>query len=482
MTALQKTKTSGTPASTYRLVVWHPAIHWLYAENLHYFLLKIRAFSNDTITEIDKLLHESGASGRCLYQVYGTYDFMIRVWLNQNKRSALISRIMQSEHIHNADEFIADTTAIDFFPIRPIDRETIQRLATQHYTPEKLRRAQNGDAELLKQLKKQGLVIKHTTIRKRSGIKFFWLLRCAPDRKTSLGDSLEQYLVEHASAKDDLIEDLSMYRGNGFANFIVKGIASDFFAIGSFVNSFLASHSKLNVESETMLVTRQDFGESECDNIDFNTTLSTWQQLQIEQAIGLNEYELRELVNMAKEDKDVFVEQFEKAFDAGLFPLDREQILTQVFKAYLAKNNSHLMSALALLFINLESNLRPFLVMTAQELFGQDWQKTKMSEIMNAAKLAAGKTVSSFTMGDYVAFLGHLDKHHNAIITTKLGPNWEKALRESIKQRNDLLHGKIDQPVEDWKQSVAMATALLPIYQAMRGNVEATALDMRGAS
>ncbi len=454
--------------SSCQLVVWHPWIHDLYGETLHYFLLKVRPTIN-TIEVIDKLLEENNVMGRCLYEVYGTYDYMLRTWLTDNKRASLIKKIMGSKYIRTAHEFIANTDSIDFFQDK-VDRIPLIEKATRDYSSEIIRKAKKGDAKILNDLKKDGLIVKLLPATSQPRIKFFWLLRCPPAQQPFVVQPLREYLSSFMEQETSAIKELSFYLGTGFADFIIKGVASDYFAIRPFVMEFLTSSKAQNFDlgSETLLVTTSDFSDKECDYIDFDIGISTHQRTLIETILGVSDSDIDKLHKLPRKDKHAFLEQLEEIYDKNLFSFDDDKILVQMFKAFLTDDNNLIRSALALLFINLERTLRIFFITVMKELYGKTWQEKSLTELKRKVGIDDEQKLKSFTIINYVSILGYLDKHHNQHISNELGAEWQKNIREAAEWRNLFFHGKLDNPIEQWQPLLIMAANLLPIYSRIK--------------
>ena len=73
------------------VLLWHPQVHRYYNEELYYVALRFAPYRRDVKEKLRTALDDQGISGCCLYEIFGTYDILLRVWLT----SSLLPRLLK---------------------------------------------------------------------------------------------------------------------------------------------------------------------------------------------------------------------------------------------------------------------------------------------------------------------------------------------------------------------------------------------------
>ena len=71
-------KTRYNEQSETNMLIWHPKIHEYFNENLYYFALRFKGYRRETVRKIRDNLISEGIIGICVYEIFGSYDILIR--------------------------------------------------------------------------------------------------------------------------------------------------------------------------------------------------------------------------------------------------------------------------------------------------------------------------------------------------------------------------------------------------------------------
>lgn len=222
----------GAGAATESVLLWHPAVHTLFNEHLHYFALRFSAYQRAHLDSLKQRLDDAGISGYCAYEVLGEYDVVLRVWLT----AGLLSRI---------DRILNELPSLLSFPyFRTIEQRhwgfapspDEASLSTLPNQVEAMREAQGEAKEgrrgrRIKAFEHDGLLL-FEPLSDRANVKFYTAItfgrpgamdRLARDRvRVTLFDLSEEVLAMRRT-KSRPIFDMSVYLGEGFADVLIKG-------------------------------------------------------------------------------------------------------------------------------------------------------------------------------------------------------------------------------------------------------------------
>lgn len=63
------------------MLLWHPKVHEHFNESLFYFALRFKGYRREYADTIKQDLISKGIVGICIYEIFGSYDLLIRAWL-----------------------------------------------------------------------------------------------------------------------------------------------------------------------------------------------------------------------------------------------------------------------------------------------------------------------------------------------------------------------------------------------------------------
>jgi hypothetical protein len=217
--------------------IWHPEVHGLFREILHYYLLVVRPFDASQFAErFDNLLKLQHLAGCCYYPAFGAADVLMRIWLPAGKEAEFQEALENMLDVRHVAPFRV-TAILRYWCAQERFRE-FQRVALESITPDVIRSIQTGGAEkdTVNSYEQKRLF---ANVPSSDNIKFFIVMRgiLSADRVTE--ESLERSIVDcvEKRAAQDAKEQIlrpSLYRGFGFAWGILKAeiARANFFFIG----------------------------------------------------------------------------------------------------------------------------------------------------------------------------------------------------------------------------------------------------------
>ena len=126
------------------LLVWHPHVHLHFNEELYFFLMAVKPFDAANFElQLKTVMREFEIPKFCAYQIYGSFDTLIRVWLPAGYGPQFAERVRQT--VENVQEILP--FRVDQIPflwnddkppseadVRGLDKEHIERI--QGETPD----------------------------------------------------------------------------------------------------------------------------------------------------------------------------------------------------------------------------------------------------------------------------------------------------------------------------------------------------------
>ncbi len=247
--------------------VWHPKVHAHFHEKLCYFLLAVKPYDKEVFEpDLRALLDVYGVSRVCHYELLGSFDVLLRVWLVQGLRGQF-ERDAQSgiRNCQNVLSFEVDR------PVMPWGFEKIpdptEDAITRYITPENVRRIQESavaaDDPLLVSIKTANLLSDGEEVERKLDrpVKAFVAISAPPDfygnvaRSGKFVSQLKEYLSE--------VDSWALYSGIGFAWVLIKVAVQDFYAIGRLVSRLHRDHSHEGISTSTFVVSETEWRQGE---------------------------------------------------------------------------------------------------------------------------------------------------------------------------------------------------------------------------
>ena len=242
------------------LIQWHPDVHkkWAHESLVFWRLGFYPTYRREAVLEaLDVVCARHGITGRTVYEVFGTYDLLLRLWLPESAPTETVDldlkRTLASFHLELCDHFEVEMINRHWFwsddenfsacsdeDSGNDDSQGEPRLETPHLDPKPNRRELARVNELVDQFNTgkididavcadelAGELLEREVLRVReadSGIKFSMVVSTSgatASRYTameSLGSVLAEILEEAGTVRER-----SLYSGTGFGRFMVLG-------------------------------------------------------------------------------------------------------------------------------------------------------------------------------------------------------------------------------------------------------------------
>jgi hypothetical protein len=225
------------------VLLWRPEVHSYYNETLYYFLIAVNGDTDVLIAELDGRLAKIGVTGICLYEIFGQYDVLLRVWLTPNLEALLLDELEQlreNKSISNFHPFRVSQLyhwAYDQPDVpadeRPITSGPLRVLLTEkkEVRPDVVRQAQTGKMDLIDSLKAEGALLYYGPIFDARQIKFYAAIHHPTPVAATISDMLSKSILEMLKQSGNGIHKYSLYVGDGFAWGLVKGLAPDSYSV-----------------------------------------------------------------------------------------------------------------------------------------------------------------------------------------------------------------------------------------------------------
>jgi hypothetical protein len=270
-----------------------------------------------------------------------------------------------------------------------------------------------------------------------------------------------------------LLEDVSIYRGIGFANYLIKGMVSEFEKINEVTVTLLEpAIQRYQLRPTTLIIANNDAPQS--DEVD-SEDVSYLSLSHLEFWLGVDYAALIEKLSQA--ERDSLARIFSKFHELLGTPFST--ILEGLFLAKL-KEDPFLLGQKLIIIMKVESLLGRFFVdLYKTKLRRQDSEQGSswFQVVRDAATLcsvAEGKSpVTDYTLHDYIVVTNKLiatGKLSRKDVEDVLGVEWNERLDRVKDVRNDIAHGRVfqNQYVKEKWEDVANAVCNIgDIYNAL---------------
>lgn len=424
-------------SNSYRLIVWHPALHRKYGEQLCLFLLSPDSYNYEYRFEVEKSLRTCGVIGFCIYEIYGNYDLLIRAWMTPEQNQYFMQMLEKEtkQEISKKPTYVANdiyylwSNAPDELTKEVLNSVDIERAINLQSAA--------GDSEYSADLLKKGIILKNILIRptsKFSGIKFYMGINYSLSvAQPTVREELKAFLAETFSEK--FIE-MTIYSLSGAQDFWIKGIAVDsIYDIYDLAMKLVTEYRIYKMKTTTMIVaTPRPF---ESDNINFARNAIPVEAVKLCKNFDLDNAAIDML---ARNEKRLLEDKYEELEKYGLLTKNQD-IFKTLFNAYAMKDEKKVKEQLYIL-TEFEGNLREFSLRIMQEEYGTDWIKTDLARLGEAVGLKI-LYVEKMSMSDWTSIMGKVDQEKVSAVKGKLKEDdWEKTMRSVATLRNMFAHGR----------------------------------------
>ncbi|HXM50196.1 MAG TPA: hypothetical protein VN956_20310 [Pyrinomonadaceae bacterium] len=456
-------------------LLWAPAVHQFYEETCYYFLLRLENPTGDVVGTVGHLLARALISSFCIYELFGYYDVLVRIWATSRRRNRFIKVLESNRHfIEDAREFQASSILYLWAKNQSIPNlEVAQHAREVTEVRQSIATHEAVNEETLDRIISLGLAHK-LPAREDSYIKVYIALSRTP---RNLGEKHEaeyvQKIIEDAKA---LLEDVSIYSGIGFANYLIKAVVSEFSKIDKITTTLLAPLlQQFQLRPMTLIIANNDAPQSDVIDSEGESSLALF---HIELVLGA---ESASSINKLSSQEKESVASIFNEFNA-LLGTPFGTVFEGLLKARL-QEDAFLLGEKLVVILRIESLLRQFLLDLYKSKLGDEW----FSIVKKAASLcgvASDKSpVKDYTLHDFLVVTdkliaeGTMSRNN---VEKVLGLGWKAKLDEVKEIRNDFAHGAIfqtDYVKGRWEHVARSVCKVGEIYNALSANYEVSILS-----
>jgi hypothetical protein len=451
-------------------LVWHPLVHKRFSEELHYFLIKTNIYSSTFKKQLHEFLFEIGTEGFCMYEIFGNYDILLRVWFTNENRLKFVEYIENRPEIAGIEEFFVQGFNISWHDESGKCQGDPNVDDLIRLSPETIQKAQFGQLSEpeMKELSSKHILLSREISFSNKKFKFFVLMDYAssPLRDFKIREYIEQFIDNQRS----YVDKVSVYSGIGFTRYIIKAVSKNFYDILRFILALISEFRILNVQTNTVVVAEENPYES--DNITFGGNLE-------EETVRFLVPELYEQKEISMEERYRLAIKIYQSADAFIHDdiHDDKGILQQTMQFIISKDSKGLAACLGAYFAEFEQFLR--------ESFPQFTTKLCRSEspdkIDSSNKIMQDAYKYCKILENKKAFLGEWIDLYKYVITTILSAenNWVKEnievfeiLKTAATWRNKFAHADYGDIIQDWEELIDFLAKFVPVKRYFEAYIE----------
>lgn len=242
--------------------VWHPEVHERFGEQLMYFLLAVKPFKRDEHdADVEKLMQKFGIPRYCSYQLFGSYDSLLRVWLPPSAASEFKREIGDLPGCRYVYDFRVVVKRLcwaqDIPKQKGANSATIKHKA-KALVVEKVRAEQSGNLsdKDRNELEKNYLLLQRPSIDGNETIKAFIAFSPPEQNYTrQVQESVEQQIQEVLTESGTFqFKSVTLMFGQGFCWALAKVVASKYSDLGRCVREASRKLSLYGINTQTHLV------------------------------------------------------------------------------------------------------------------------------------------------------------------------------------------------------------------------------------
>jgi hypothetical protein len=251
------------------ILLWHPQIHEFFGETLYFFSLRFRGYTKTILRDLQTSLGALGITGTCLYELFGAYDVLLKVWLtpvNLAKLESAFSDILELA----AQPAAFRVTEMRHWAFREMPEEAILREVLRN--KENILRAQEDATQKLSDRisKYQAAnVLRYSPLGDNelfyTALSFGEFGSLALSTEGAIRQALFD-VYERALDNTGPVRKINIYVGDGFAHALIKGCVNNVREARNFVvESIITPLKALVPETTTFAVCSTE--AIECDEI-----------------------------------------------------------------------------------------------------------------------------------------------------------------------------------------------------------------------
>ena len=428
--------------------LWHPEVHTLFGERLHYYLLTVRPYNaEDFRKKVDSFRTKEAVGGFCYYEVFGTFDIVLRVWVPANRdEDKFIEKLR--EYIPEIDRAVPfRITNMPTYWCRDEDLQGYNASMLNRVTVERVREIQNGqnsgDVEQFKKCKLLAEVKPSHDV-----IKFFVALSNPQPVARHIEERFQRELTEiitnYSNPPANQLLRVSTYFGYGFAWALIKAETpvSNYFLVGKIIDELNKKLYAFSFFTTTYLATGTTYFEM--DDIS-NSSLAAAHGVNLKVARLLPEFyntempdDLRNAIVHWIQDHD----QIDKLKDG------QRALISRALSGVVSNGEKVVLGALQDFFVDQERFMRANWQRFLESRLGPN----KIADVLRAVHIEKGVSSKMFALGELCNICAEVIRQASkGGEETELSSGWQ----EVANLRNQVAHGACE-PLKDWPQMLSI--------------------------
>lgn len=417
-------------------IVWHPLVHSRFQENLLYYLLRVRPFRKDDFNaKLENFLKQNRLSAYSIYQIYGTYDVLLRVYVPPSLEASFVPNLQRViTSVRQCNPF--KVTSIPLCWCWEEGTGNIDRKALNELTIERVRQIQSEDKNLINWATSHNLlsIIERPLFLKETPyIRFFTGIVLPQGIGVEAHKELIEAIREHLKLRDKkgTIKRCSIYAGYGFASLMIKGETKSFYNICPLIHAL--GGNLVFLEGATLTNVVADDDPVECDNI---SEAAFEEMKKVDLAVNAIFPELYETKGIS----DDLRREIEDWITKQIIPRDliRSQVddVRSLLKGVLNDREEEIISSLMLVFARSERFLRD----KRGVLIGKTLGPKAERDVLKAAGIAPEANKKFLNLGELLNIYSKTLEMAGIETDKKIVSGWQL----SANLRNQVAHGKAD--------------------------------------
>ena len=461
-----------------QLLLWHPRVHEFYNESLYYFALRFRGYNRSLYVNLKEELIRHGIIGICLYEIFGSYDVLLRVWLTPRLQSAIVRILSTSQDLILHSVFRVDNQRHWAFLQEPDESVLAEVITERTYVTDIQKHANQGKQNALSRYV-DSHVIAFRDEEKNSNFKekFYSALSFSrgggslsiSDRK-EVSKTLFEIQTE-SSEKDSPIVQMSVYLGEGeLCQALIKGLCNNGLAARDFiVDTLMERLRSYSPESTTFVIGERNPYEKDVISDDaLSSFLTGTPPLWIDSWFD-NFYRLGSDGQLLL-DVTAELSRFRESITQSISTENRQSIIRPFLEGVLTDNPDIAISPILMWFTHFESILKKNWLdffRASSGLEGAEAANSERDFRKDLNLLNEQVEERNRTLGDWLnMYYSTLKQYNPESELLKITPQ----LAEIAKLRNDFVHGEMfgGKLTQDWKRVLSLLVWGLPWYEGLK--------------
>ena len=230
----QEAGTHGPGTALWGSLAWSYLVHEHLSEKLGYYLVRTRPYSREFVRErLELLIAEHRFGTIRAFELFGNYDLMIRAWIPANAVFTTFPELLAG-YLKCEGVLTFVGTAVHrrwYVEERPQANPKIRKELLAHLNPNNIKEVESGnDPEFLELLRDNGLVFERKPL-EGTPITFFVSVNFETDLGLKRGTEAVEEIINYL-AKNPALRRVTVDRGLGFSEILIKAESDDFYEIG----------------------------------------------------------------------------------------------------------------------------------------------------------------------------------------------------------------------------------------------------------